>query len=93
MKSDIFHLSKNELKELKTFDWQIQKQELRHWANFPTLFSEDRQPTTRYLMFPKVSSERRAYIPFAYVEPEFIINNTASFIPDASLYLFGILES
>lgn len=44
-------------------------------------------------MFPKVSSERRAYIPFAYVEPEFIINNTASFIPDASLYLFGILES
>ena len=44
-------------------------------------------------MFPKVSSERRTYIPFANVEPEFIINNTASFIPDASNYLFGILES
>jgi hypothetical protein len=44
-------------------------------------------------MLPKVSSERRAYIPFAYVDPEFIVNNTASFIPDASLILFGVLEA
>ena len=81
------------IERVKIFRLASTKARTRHWANFPTLFSEDRQPTTRYLMFPKVSSERRAYIPFAYVEPEFIINNTASFIPDASLYLFGILES
>lgn len=81
------------IERVKNFRLASTKARTRHWANFPTLFSEDRQPTTRYLMFPKVSSERRAYIPFAYVEPEFIINNTASFIPDASLYLFGILES
>jgi hypothetical protein len=81
------------IERVKNFRLASTKARTRHWANFPTLFSEDRQPTTRYLMFPKVSSERRTYIPFAYVEPEFIINNTASFIPDASLYLFGILES
>lgn len=81
------------IERVKNFRLASTKARTRHWANFPTLFSEDRQPTTRYLMFPKVSSEKRAYIPFAYVEPEFIINNTASFIPDASLYLFGILES
>jgi len=81
------------IERVKNFRLASTKARTRHWANFPTLFSEDRQPTKRYLMFPKVSSERRAYIPFAYVEPEFIINNTASFIPDASLYLFGILES
>ena len=81
------------IERVKNFRLASSKARTRHWANFPTLFSEDRQPTTRYLMFPKVSSERRAYIPFAYVEPEFIINNTASFIPDAGLYLFGILES
>lgn len=81
------------IERVKNFRLASTKARTRHWANFPTLFSEDRQPTTRYLMFPKVSSERRAYIPFAYVDPEFIINNTASFIPDASLYLFGILES
>lgn len=78
---------------VKKFRLASTKARTRHWASFPTLFSEDRQPTTKYLMFPKVSSEKRAYIPFAYVEPEFIINNTASFIPDATLYLFGILES
>lgn len=81
------------IERVKKFRLASTKARTRHWANFPTLFSEDRQPTTRYLMFPKVSSEKRTYIPFAYVEPEFIINNTASFIPDASLYLFGILES
>jgi hypothetical protein len=81
------------IERVKNFRLASTKARTRLWANFPTLFSEDRQPTTRYLMFPKVSSERRAYIPFAYVEPEFVINNTASFIPDASLYLFGILES
>ena len=81
------------IERVKNFRLASTKARTRHWANFPTLFSEDRQPTKRYLMFPKVSSERRTYIPFAYVEPEFIINNTASFIPDATLYLFGILES
>lgn len=81
------------IERVKNFRLASTKARTRHWANFPTLFSEDRQPTKRYLMFPKVSSERRSYIPFAYVEPEFIINNTASFIPDATLYLFGILES
>jgi hypothetical protein len=81
------------IERVKNFRLASSKARTRHWANFPTLFSEDRQPTTKYLMFPKVSSERRAYIPFAYVEPKFIINNTASFIPNASTYLFGILES
>jgi hypothetical protein len=54
------------IERVKNFRLASTKARTRHWANFPTLFSEDRQPTTRYLMFPKVSSERRAYIPFAY---------------------------
>ncbi|MDP1800868.1 MAG: N-6 DNA methylase [Bacteroidota bacterium] len=86
-------LIQERIERVKNFRLASNKARTRHWANFPTLFSEDRQPKTRYLVFPKVSSERRAYIPFAFVEPEFIINNTASFIPEASLYHFGILES
>jgi type I restriction-modification system DNA methylase subunit len=81
------------IEKVKNFRLSSSKARTRHWANFPTLFSEDRQPNKRYLMFPKVSSERRNYIPFAYVEPEFIVNNTASFIPDATHFVFGILES
>ncbi|WP_231424958.1 DNA methyltransferase [Pedobacter sp. Leaf250] len=79
--------------KVRKFRSESPKVRTRHWAKFPTLFSEDRQPTERYLMLPKVSSEKRAYIPFAFVEPEFIVNNTASYIPNASLYIFGVLES
>lgn len=81
------------LERVKSFRLASNKIRTRHWANFPALFTEDRQPNTKYLMFPKVSSEKRSYIPFAFVDPEFIINNTASYITDASLYHFGILES
>ena len=81
------------IEKVKNFRLASTKERTRQWANFPTLFSEDRQPTTKYLMLPKVSSEKRAYIPFAYVEPNYIINNTASFIPNAKPYLFGVLES
>lgn len=86
-------LVQDRIERVKNFRLASSKARTRHWASFPTLFSEDRQPKCKFLMLPKVSSERRAYIPFAYVEPEFIVNNTASFIPDATLFLFGVLES
>ena len=38
------------------------KERTKKWADFPTLFSENRQPQSKYLLFPKVSSERRKYI-------------------------------
>ena len=44
------------IEKVKAFRLASTKERTRHWANFPTLFSEDRQPTTKYLMFPKVSS-------------------------------------
>lgn len=86
-------LVQERIEKVKKFRLSSPKARTRHWASFPTLFSEDRQPKTTFLMLPKVSSERRAYIPFAYVEPDFIVNNTASFIPEATLFLFGVLES
>jgi hypothetical protein len=81
------------LKEVKQFRLDSPKERTRKWASFPMLFTEDRQPTIQYLVFPKVSSERRKYIPLAYLEPDVIINNTVSFMPNASLYSLGILQS
>ena len=43
-------------------------------ADVPYLFGEIRQPETPMLVIPKVSSERRRYIPIAFVQPEVIIN-------------------
>ncbi len=62
-------------------------------ADFPYLFAEIRQPTTNYIMLPVVSSERRRYVPIAFLTPD-IINSYASIsIPNANLYHFGILCS
>ena len=62
-------------------------------ADTPTLFGEIRQPTSQMLVIPKVSSERRRYIPIAYISPEIIVNGSALIVPDATLYHFGVLSS
>ncbi|MBQ0051565.1 MAG: class I SAM-dependent DNA methyltransferase [Treponema sp.] len=62
-------------------------------AETPSLFGEIRQPDTSMLVIPKVSSEKRRYIPIAFVNPEIIINGSALIIPNAELYSFGILMS
>ncbi len=62
-------------------------------ANYPTLFGERRQPKTRYLAIPKVSSENRLYLPIALLRPNVIANGSLLVIPDPSLYSFGVLCS
>lgn len=65
----------------------------RKQADIPTLFTEIRQPTTNYIVIPKVSSENRKYIPLGFLGPDVICNNTIKFVPDATLYHFGVLCS
>lgn len=62
-------------------------------ANFPTLFGENRQPTTKYIAIPEVSSERRNFIPIGFLEPEIIASNRLKIIPGADLFNFGNLMS
>lgn len=69
------------------------KQATIKWAEFPTLFTENRQPDTDYLLLPRVSSERRKYIPVGFISPDVISSDQVFIIPYASLYLFGVLTS
>jgi hypothetical protein len=65
----------------------------REWASRPTLFTEDRQPETNYLIVPSVSSERRNFIPIGFISPEIIASNLCLTIANATLFHFGILTS
>ena len=65
----------------------------RKGADRPTVFLENRQPTSDYIIIPKVSSERRQYIPMGFLDSKFIAVNTALIIPNAGLYEFGVLTS
>lgn len=62
-------------------------------ADTPTLFAEIRQPQTMYLAVPTVCSEKRRYIPMAYLSPDIIASNQVYIVPEATLYHFGVLQS
>ncbi len=61
-------------------------------ADTPTLFREQKNPDT-YTIVPRVSSENRRYIPIGFLDKSFIPTDSATIIPDATLYHFGVLTS
>ena len=65
----------------------------RKFADTPTLFCQIAQPDTDYLIVPRVSSERRRYVPLGFAAPDIISSDAVQLIPDATLYHFGILTS
>ena len=62
-------------------------------AEVPQLFGEIRQPKKNFILIPRVSSELRKYIPIGFLDENFIASDANLIIPDADLFLFGILES
>ncbi len=78
---------------VKEFRLSSTKQATRDYANYPTRFMEIKQPDSDYLIIPATSSENRKYIPLGYLSKEVVASNAASFVPNASLYHFGILTS
>jgi hypothetical protein len=65
----------------------------RELAERPMLFGEIRQPDSRYLLIPSVSSEDRRCIPMAFMPKTVIGSNLVLFVPRASEYHFGVLTS
>lgn len=65
----------------------------RKLADRPTRFHVENMPKTNYLLIPRVSSERRRYVPMGYMLPEMLCSDSVHIIPDATLYHFGVLTS
>ena len=65
----------------------------RKFAATPTLFCQIAQPNSEYIVVPKVSSERRRYVPMGFLPKEVIASDLVFLIPNATLYNFGILTS
>jgi hypothetical protein len=61
-------------------------------ADTPSLFREQIAPDY-FLVVPKVSSERRRYIPIGYMDKNTIAGDKLFIVADATLYHFGILTS
>ena len=78
---------------VRDFRLQSVKPQTREYAKQPTRFMEIKQPNSDYLMIPATSSENRRYIPIGYLSKNTVASNAASFVPDATLYHFGVLTS
>lgn len=62
-------------------------------ADYPQRFAMTITPTSNYLLVPRVSSERRRYIPIGFMTPDNFVNDAVQIIPNATLYHFGVLTS
>ena len=81
------------VEKVKAFRLASKKPATQKKAETPTLFDEVRPLNTNYIALPKVSSERRRYIPIDYLEAEIIAGDKLFMIPDATMYNFGVLNS
>ena len=64
----------------------------RKMADTPSLFREQLNPE-HYLVIPKVSSEKRRYVPIGYLDSNVIPGDKLHMLQDCSLYQFGVLTS
>ena len=78
---------------VKQFRLKSTKAATVKWAQMPTLFTENRQPNSGYILIPRHSSENRKYIPFGFFSKDFIVADSCNSIPGATVYHFGILLS
>lgn len=62
-------------------------------ADRPYLFTQDRQPDSDFIAIPRVSSERRRYIPMGFLSKDVIVSDAVVIVDNATLYDFGILTS
>ena len=82
------------LEAVKEMRLASSKEATKNWAAYPYLFTENRQPESgSYLLIPRVSSERRRYIPIGYISSDVIASDAVQLVPNASLYEFGVLTS
>lgn len=82
------------VEDVKNFRLASKAEATRKFAAIPTLFCQIAQPESgHYIIVPKVSSEKRRYIPLGFMDSTVIASDLVFIIPNATLFHFGILTS
>lgn len=83
----------NRIAEVKKMRLSSPKAKTVEQASIPHKFGEIRYVANNTLIVPRVSSERRDYIPIGFLEQDSMITDLAFGIADASTYVLGLLSS
>lgn len=86
-------LVRERLKRVRAYRLESARASTLAIANQPTRFNVEFLPKSPCLILPEVSSERRDYIPVGWLKPDQVPSNKLRILPDASLYIFGIITS
>ena len=81
------------VKNVKQFRSSCKSKQSQDMANTPILFGNETVLNQPYLLVPRVSSERREYIPIGFVDQNTIPSDAVLIVPNADLSLFAILNS
>ncbi len=65
----------------------------RKLADTPTRFHVENMPEMSYLLFPRVSSERRSWLPIGFIDAKTLTSDSALMTVGASLFHLGVLSS
>ena len=83
----------NRIQNVKGFRLSSNRLATQSLAETPWLFGEIRHPENSYILVPRVSSERREYVPMGFFDKNTITTDRNQMIPNAGLYEFSILNS
>lgn len=81
------------VQDVRTYRLMSKREATRKLADTPWLFGERRQPKTNYLLVPRVSSERREYVPMDFMTADSVASDANLMLPGAKLWHFGVLTS
>jgi hypothetical protein len=81
------------VENVKTLRSNSKRMATKRLANQPYLFGEIRQPSSDFILIPRVSSSKREYIPIGFFNKDSIAGDSCILIPNGNLELFSILNS
>ena len=81
------------IEKVREFRLSSKSKPTQKLADTPTHFHVENMPDNNYLLIPRVSSEKRRYIPIGYIEKGNLCSDSVHITPEASLYHFGVLTS
>ena len=84
---------RNRFEACRTMRLKSSKQSTKEMAEYPYKFTEIRYYESECLVVPRVSSERRQYIPMAFFPAGTVVDGSSQAIYNVELLTFGILTS
>jgi hypothetical protein len=86
-------LCRERVKNVQNFRNQSTRPSTKKMAERPLEFGTTNMPNGTYVVIPKVSSEKRRYVPMGYMTPDILCSDLVFIIPNATLYHLGVLTS